>query len=307
MLTTAVESILNQSFQQFEIIIVDDGSTDMTWDLILSYSDSRIKKIRQENQGESTARNTGLGQAKGEFICFLDDDDYYLPNHLEVLEDSLAKNPEVEVIRTLSSIEIENGEYQNEPLDAQSLLDDPIKNLWMEGSGLTSFTFSRKAIGDIRFFAECYVNEDFYFLMKIILRNPYIIRPVVTTVYREHTGRSVNAVFKSEPHRSYSNGVRCLDRLLQEDGLILKKHVSEQDIEYRKAHLQLIFASNALNEGEYILFGIRALAKSFFLSGRYGLRWKQLKQVSKIPIAVLLWVHKMIVGKRSTVLSHTGK
>ena len=81
----SIESVLAQRFTDFELIVVDDGSTDNTGEIVQSYPDDRIKLIRQENQGVSVARNTGLDAAQGEFITFLDSDDLYFPDFLCVL------------------------------------------------------------------------------------------------------------------------------------------------------------------------------------------------------------------------------
>jgi glycosyltransferase involved in cell wall biosynthesis len=83
-LHVAIESVLNQTFNDFELIIVDDGSTDNTKDLVKTYSkkDLRIIYIYQKNSERSAARNNGIRNAKGQYICFLDSDDYYLPTRL---------------------------------------------------------------------------------------------------------------------------------------------------------------------------------------------------------------------------------
>lgn len=80
-------SVGAQTFQDYEHIIVDDGSTDGTEVLIkqLMQTHPKIVYIKQENKGRSTARNLGIEAAKGEFVCFLDSDDVWLPNHLELL------------------------------------------------------------------------------------------------------------------------------------------------------------------------------------------------------------------------------
>ncbi|MDQ6977908.1 MAG: glycosyltransferase family A protein, partial [Ghiorsea sp.] len=72
----AVESALNQTYQNIEIIVVDDGSTDNTAAVMQAYAEQVIY-IQQENQGAAAARNRGLLEAKGDFICFLDADDMY--------------------------------------------------------------------------------------------------------------------------------------------------------------------------------------------------------------------------------------
>jgi len=92
----AIQSVLNQTYQDFEVIIVDDGSTDNTEKVVKSFNDPRIRYIRHEkNKGAAAARNTGIKAAKGKFIAFQDSDDEWLPEKLEkqmkVFETASAK------------------------------------------------------------------------------------------------------------------------------------------------------------------------------------------------------------------------
>ena len=83
MLCRAVSSILNQTFQDFEIVLVDDASTDNTPEVVRGLGDARIKYIRhKENRGEAAAANTGVTSSSGEYIAFLHDDDEWLPEKL---------------------------------------------------------------------------------------------------------------------------------------------------------------------------------------------------------------------------------
>ena len=80
----AIRSVLNQTYQDFEIIVVDDGSTDNTEEVVKSFIDPRIRYIRHEkNKGAAAARNTGIKAAKGKFIAFQDSDDEWLPEKLQ--------------------------------------------------------------------------------------------------------------------------------------------------------------------------------------------------------------------------------
>jgi glycosyltransferase involved in cell wall biosynthesis len=84
-LETALRSVMAQSFQDFDIVVVDDGSSDDPKAVVERLADPRLRFIRQENQGGAAARNTGIEAAVGRFIAFLDSDDVFLPHHLATL------------------------------------------------------------------------------------------------------------------------------------------------------------------------------------------------------------------------------
>lgn len=93
-LAEAIESVLSQTFGDFELVVVDDGSTDGSQDVALSFFDSRIRYHRQDNGGLSNARNTGIRCAQGELIGMLDSDDRWHPNFLQTLVSSLRTDPD---------------------------------------------------------------------------------------------------------------------------------------------------------------------------------------------------------------------
>jgi len=98
----AIQSVLNQSYQDFEIIIVDDGSTDNTKEVVRSINDERIKYIQhKENKGAAAARNTGITAARSEYIAFQDSDDEWLHEKLEKqIKIFEVSSPEVGVVYT---------------------------------------------------------------------------------------------------------------------------------------------------------------------------------------------------------------
>lgn len=99
LLKKAVDSVLGQTFRDFELIVVDDGSSDGTEALLSSYGD-RLLSIRQENRGPSAARNRGVREAHGELIAFLDSDDWWDREKLSLQVKAMEENPEYPVSHT---------------------------------------------------------------------------------------------------------------------------------------------------------------------------------------------------------------
>ena len=92
----AIQSVLNQTYQDFEVLVVDDASDDHTDEIVKGFSDERITYIHHEvKRGGSAARNTGIKFSKGEFIAFLDDDDQWLPEKLQCQMHLLSNSPTV--------------------------------------------------------------------------------------------------------------------------------------------------------------------------------------------------------------------
>ncbi len=90
----AVTSVLNQTVQDFEIIVVDDGSADASYQTVLEIKDPRLTVIHQENRGSSVARNTGIEHASASLIAFLDSDDEWKPDHLEKMLGLVSQFPD---------------------------------------------------------------------------------------------------------------------------------------------------------------------------------------------------------------------
>lgn len=97
-LSTAIQSVLTQTFQNIELIVVDDGSEDGTAKLLRTVTDPRLKPLRQHNSGRSVARNRGVAASTGEYLAFLDDDDEFLPTKLQKQADFLDINPNVGLV-----------------------------------------------------------------------------------------------------------------------------------------------------------------------------------------------------------------
>lgn len=109
-LRQAIKSVLAQSYIEFEIIVIDDGSSDGTLNLARSFDDPRVRFISQMTAGPSEARNRGMRAANGDYIAFLDDDDLFLPRKLERQVAYLEANAAVDLVASGMQLINENGQ-----------------------------------------------------------------------------------------------------------------------------------------------------------------------------------------------------
>lgn len=116
-LPRAMESVLSQSYKNLELIVVDDGSTDNTREVVNAYQDTRIRYMRTpSNRGVAAARNAGIRRASGEYIAFQDSDDKWLPGKLEKQVRALTQaEPDVGMVYHIMSRKYENGETRYIP------------------------------------------------------------------------------------------------------------------------------------------------------------------------------------------------
>jgi glycosyltransferase involved in cell wall biosynthesis len=198
-LPKAMESLLSQTYTDWELIIVDDGSTDNTKDVVSQYGDSRITYLYQENAERSAARNNGIAHAKGEYVCFLDSDNYMLPDRLEKLADSITNEGKLACYYT--DIEYFNEQNGNKtlkkgkpyqfPIDVDLLIQDIIAT--------PQICCATEIFRKYQFNPQLSIGEDMELLFRITAEYPLIYIPNQATVVEvEHEGRSVAFANKSK-------------------------------------------------------------------------------------------------------------
>lgn len=123
-----VASVLNQTYSNLEVIVVDDGSTDDTQRKMASLQDPRVRYIRKSNGGASSARNLGIREASGAFITFVDCDDLFLPDKIEISVKYLEQNPQFGFIHTAAYFINETGKiistYNHKQSQREGLIAD---------------------------------------------------------------------------------------------------------------------------------------------------------------------------------------
>lgn len=191
MVCEAVDSVLAQTLSAFELILVDDGSTDDTADVIRSRygGEPRLCYVHQENGGTACARNHGLDLARGEYVALLDDDDLWLPRHLESQVACLETHEDTDLV--ICDARYEGGERTGTIFGETSYrLPDSVEALaraaWALPGTMLTRTDAARALG---FRSEFHHAEDTDFLWRFVLAGHKVrANPEVLTVYRQHAG-----------------------------------------------------------------------------------------------------------------------
>jgi glycosyltransferase EpsE len=168
---TAVDSIKNQTFENWEFVICDDGSTDGTFELLLDISkdDQRIKPIKNEvNLGLARTLNHCLEVSRGEYIARMDDDDYSYPDRLEIQVDFLNNHPEYDIVS--SAIDIFDGEkvlYKKKPISETPQITDFLWGSCFEHPATIFRANKLKEVNGYRFAKETRRAEDYDLFMRM--------------------------------------------------------------------------------------------------------------------------------------------
>ncbi len=170
----ALKSLEKQTFQDFEVLIVDDGSTDNTAEIVQSFCqrDSRFRLLKKQNGGLASARNYGIARAKGEYIALLDGDDIYLPDKLASHVTQLDRGSKIGVVYSASRAIRDDGKPTLMVLSGKPIKSDPLKALLCKnflGHG-SNGVFRRCIVDEIGGFDETLPRcEDLDFWLRIAL------------------------------------------------------------------------------------------------------------------------------------------
>jgi glycosyltransferase involved in cell wall biosynthesis len=211
-----LDSVLQQRFQEHELIVVDDGSTDHTRTLMESYG-SRIRYIYQENRGPSAARNLGARYARGPWLAFQDSDDVCLPEHLETLYGHAKDHPSCGMV-------FANGAYLGGPVHGRTTLIPEKKSRRLAAEGvrladlfdkslvrLQAALISKEAYGVAGGHDESLrICMDLDLSFRLRMRFPLAYLDRVVFLYRKHEGN----IGRNEELRLTEN-IRVIQKLIQ--------------------------------------------------------------------------------------------
>lgn len=188
----AVESVLTQTLVERELVVVDDGSTDDTADVLARYGDA-IRVIRQANAGMSSARNAGIRAARGNLIAFLDADDWWHPDKLKRQAALMREHPRVGFCSTAARVVNSEGRLLN-VWQCPGQSNDMLKTLFAENAaiagGCSAVVVRRELFGRVGFFDESlrgFEDPDLWIRLAAVAGYACVDEPLVEILRRERS------------------------------------------------------------------------------------------------------------------------
>ena len=198
-LRECINSVLKQSFVDWELVLVDDGSTDYSAEICKEYSvsDSRIRFFHKENTGVCDTRNLGIDEAKGKYIIFLDSDDYWVNNEILLQLVTLAETKHLDIVRAeYKEVTVEGKDLRVPVYATKSFFEgrtisslDFLEHIVAHEFFLVLCLIRRECIGKLRFNTRRIFLEDAEFYLRLLqqhLKCRYL--PIIFYAYRKHEG-----------------------------------------------------------------------------------------------------------------------
>ncbi|WP_279626194.1 glycosyltransferase family 2 protein, partial [Psychrobacter piechaudii] len=185
-----MQSLLDQSYENFEALVVDDGSPDNSITLAkeLVGDDPRFIFLEKENGGQGSARNLGLDHARGDYIAFLDSDDYYEPDYLDAMIKQILKDKADICLCDIFSVSIDGHRLNLDKNDVKGFIEN--KDYLISRGYISNFMwdklFDAKCFDGIRFDSSIRSFEDVHLLFKILFKRTltHVNKPLYNYVQR---------------------------------------------------------------------------------------------------------------------------
>ncbi len=285
-----IESVLNQSFQDFEIIVVDDGSTDTTEKVVSNFP---IRYIKQENQGLPNARNTGINASQGNYIAILDSDDCLLEGSLEKRVAVLEKYPRVGFTYSQMYIMDENSQITGLhrlpiPVSGFRLKQKELHDLlYVNHIPASTVMIRRSCLDRVGMFNPTFIHgqEDLEMWVRLasIYDSFYIPEPLIK--YRLHSNRMTDHL---DIHLFEDNHRQIIDSVLNNPE-INQPFLPEHDKIYSHLNYFLADVANMKRDMKtmrsYILKALKLYPPGIF--SRLGLRWSMMLILTLAPKVVI--------------------
>ncbi len=191
LLPKAIESLINQDYKDWELIVVDDGSLDNTKEVVKAFDDPRIQYVYQENAERSAARNNGIGLAKGQYIGFLDSDDQFHEKHLEGLCRAIDEHEGKEFIYVIKGLAINEALKTEAKIHLKEGKSD-IETVLLNSITPGQFVVPAPIMKECLFDKDIRISEDTEVLVRLAQKAKLKIIDQYTLYYYQHEDNSVN-------------------------------------------------------------------------------------------------------------------
>ena len=254
-----IRSVLAQTFENFEVIVVDDGSTDNTGEIVEGIGDNRVLYHRKENEERAVARNTGRNLASGGYVTFLDSDDVVYPNHLAVAAEMIGKYNDPEWFHL--HYEWANAGNQKRKVNP---LPQIANEILVNGNHLScDGVFLRKDIADAMPFNTDRAlsgTEDYELWLRLASRYPLYCDERITSALVEHPARSVVTMDRGKLVRR----IELLEQYVLSDDQFLEKF--QKDLGMFKANNRVYISLHLALTKEDRLGAVKYLGKALLYS-----------------------------------------
>ena len=220
MINNAINSVLDQSYRNWELIVVDDGSTDNTKEIVSEVvkKDKRVKYFFKENKERSAARNQGIKIASGEWICFLDSDDLYHRSHLEKFKKLINKNNKQPALYFCG---LGKNIFDNENYHYNNTHKNNIEFILLNTVGTPRACSTKKILQEHKFNETLFIGEDMKLWSRILIDYELYFHHHKTFIQLEHKNRSINLASSNEC-------LKTLKYILRNNKKVVRKSIKSE-------------------------------------------------------------------------------
>lgn len=281
-----IESIQQQTFSGLEIIVINDGSTDKSLELLQSIKDDRIRIFSYQNGGLPVARNRGISRARGEFIAFIDADDLWTADKLELQLAALQKKPKAGVAYSWTYFKYEKEQYsyadEANHFEGNVYTDLLVKNFLHNGSNPL---IRRKAIESVGLFDPTLKSaEDWDFYLRLAAKWEFALIPKTQIIYRQSSNSMSYKIDLMEEaafiviEKAYQSAPQELQYIKSKSISEIYRYGAQQDLRFETSSIskvkraaQKLAAAIQLQPKilleEYTIFLIKLIIKKTILLG----------------------------------------
>lgn len=287
LIAQALQSVLDQSCDDWELIVIDDGSTDESYQVVQGFTDDRIKYHFQANKGKSGARNTGIRLSTGLYVCFLDSDDYYLSEHLGLLKRAIEQNDGIAAVFRTGMYSEGGGRQHRTPFYHPKLEIHPVHFFCQHMVGTNTLCIHRDILTFHQFDERFHFFQDTHLLLRILSQFSLFQVEEYTCVYRIHLNRSSYSLYQSsDPWELISNNVNAILDVFEGYPNLFHNLLSERLKRDTVSRKYMDHAAESL-VGGYLKLSLKCFLKAISYDSKLRYWRRYLRYLPKIPLKLL--------------------